>query len=398
MSACKLRGMARKAAPALAVLGCFWLICLVLWRCMGGLFFGPSSYNSYTLQALAWRQGQMSLGRDYPHLELAVYQGDWYVSFPPVPSVPIFFLTFLFGSQTPDALMVKLYALGGALAAYWLLTGRGWKPWQAAFVALMTVAGGSMLPLVMNGAVWYQAQTLAFLFTVLAAALMARGRTSWALLLYALAVGCRPFNVCYGPLLMVLWFLEQPDRRLEKAARQLWPGIALGLAVAAAYAAYNLARFGNPLEFGHNYLPEFVRSEHGQFSLHHLGQNARRFLLGLPLYWDGQSWVFERFGASVFLSNPMLLLLVIRYGEDLARRRTDARAHWTIALFAAHLFLLMLHRTGGGFQLGARYAVDLTPYSLIYLAMQGVGLRRWEVALLAAGFLLMAVGCVQVHI
>ena len=29
---------------------------------------------------------------------------------------------------------------------------------------------------------------------------------------------------------------------------------------------YNLARFGNPLEFGHNYLPEFTRAADGQFS------------------------------------------------------------------------------------------------------------------------------------
>ena len=58
--------------------------------------FGDTGYNTYTLQALAWREGSLHLAQDYPHLELAIFEGNYYVSFPPVPSVPQYFLTFLF--------------------------------------------------------------------------------------------------------------------------------------------------------------------------------------------------------------------------------------------------------------------------------------------------------------
>ena len=71
-----------------------------------------------------------------------------------------------------------------------------------------------------------------------------------------------------------------------------------------------------------------------------------------------------------------------------------------MAVFAVHLFLLLLHRTGGGFQLGARYAVDLTMYALIYLTLRKEkrATAWWEVLLLGAGFALMAVGSMAVHI
>ena len=38
--------------------------------------FAHSPRDSYTLQALAWREGKLSLGQDYPWLELAIYEGD----------------------------------------------------------------------------------------------------------------------------------------------------------------------------------------------------------------------------------------------------------------------------------------------------------------------------------
>ncbi len=390
---------AHRLYPPFVMLISFLLVCGILHLLLGSSFFGSSDYNSYTLQALAWREGRIALGRDYPHLELAIYNGDWYVSFPPVPAIPLYFLTFLFGANTPDALLTKLYALIALFAIYNILVFRRWNRWQAVFAAFMMTLGGSMLPLILDGAVWYQAQTLAFCLTTCSICLMTRNRPTPALLLYALAVGCRPFNACYGPLLMATWYLRQRHLSLRAAVKKLLPGIALGLTVAAVYALYNWVRFGNPLEFGHNYLPEFTRSEHGQFSLTHLLQNARTFLIGLPLSFTNGQWSFSKFGASVFLSNPALLLLLLGYAGMLMRGRARLSSHLTMLTFAAHLFLLLLHRTGGGFQLGARYAVDLVPYVLIYLSRRrSHSLRPWEMVLLSAGFILFFIGSTVIHL
>ena len=48
------------------------------------------------------------------------------------------------------------------------------------------------------------------------------------------------------------------------------------VAIAVSYMLLNYFRFGNILEFGHNYLPEFMeQSEHGQFSVHYMVNNFK---------------------------------------------------------------------------------------------------------------------------
>ena len=147
---------------------CVVLLSLGLWALLSVWtntpFAGKSSYCTYTLQAMAWRNGSLSLGKDYPWLELAVYEGDWYVSFPPTPTVPVYLLTFFFGDNVPDNLLIKLYALIGMLAVFFALRKRQGNL-RASFIALMTGFCGSAAALATQGAVWYQAQMLAFCLT-----------------------------------------------------------------------------------------------------------------------------------------------------------------------------------------------------------------------------------------
>ena len=385
---------------ALALAGVSAALWYALSRLTGQPVGGRSPYYTYTLQAMAWRRGSLSLGQDYPWLELAVFGGDWYVSFPPVPTIPVYLLTFVFGENVPDNLLVKLYALIGMLAAFGALRAAGWKSAPAAFAALCTAFCGSAIALSTVGAVWYQAQMLAFMTILLAAHLASRGRLTPALLCYALSVGCRPFNVAYGPLVMLMGLRRQGAATLADAAKGLWKGVALGLCVAAGLAAYNWARFGDPFEFGTNYLPEFMRSEHGQFSLEHLAGNVRSFLFGLPFERTADGWTLKSFGFSLFLANPLLICLLVRFALDCARGRLTAVKTACFLLFAAQLFLLLLHRTFGGFQFGARYAVDLVPYFVCY-ACSDRGARSlypWEWALGLAGIEFALYGVARVHL
>lgn len=45
--------------------------------------------------------------------------------------------------------------------------------------------------------------------------------------------------------------------------------------IALSYMILNFARFGNITEFGHNYLPEFTRSELGQFNIGYMAENLK---------------------------------------------------------------------------------------------------------------------------
>ena len=235
-----------------------------------------------------------------------------------------------------------------------------------------------MLPLLLSGAVWYQAQVMGFMFIALAIDRFARGRPAPALLSYALAVGCRPFSALYGPLLMLNHLLLAKEKRadVKQAALRMLPGILLGLMVAAAYGWYNEIRFGSPLEFGHNYLPEFSFQGGVQFSPKHVMNNVRGFILSLPFERGAAGLQLRRFGFSLFIANPILLWLVVWAVADALRRALSPQKLLVLLFFLIHLLLLLMHRTFGGYQFGARYAVDLVPYAAIYLMLSDKKERR----------------------
>lgn len=334
----------------------------------------PSAYNTYTLQALQWRKGEIALDRDYPHLELAIYQGRYYVSFPPVPAVPIYLLTFIFGAKVPDALLIQLYALASCLIVYAILKTVFASSVQAAVMAFLILFSSSFLPLLQNGAVWYQAQVLAFLLTVGAILCMQKGRPTASLLFFALSVGCRPFNVLYGPLLLWYGLAVQKTGKTggypKSAILKMLPGLTLGLCVAGIYAAYNHVRFGSIFEFNHNYLPEFSTQGGQQFSFRHILNNAGTFVWGLPFSIVQKGFEFKHFGFSMFLANPILLCLVLWWVRDVIKKRSTLLLTAIFMTFILHALGLLMHRTGGGFQYGARYFVDCIPYAVLYLRVK----------------------------
>ena len=104
---------------------------LLLHDLLGGTLLSHSAWDSYTLQAMAWRRGSLSLGRNYPWLELAVYQGEYYVSFPPFPSVVLLPFTFLFGENTPNNLIIAIVTMATAALPLRLIRERRLSTWRS---------------------------------------------------------------------------------------------------------------------------------------------------------------------------------------------------------------------------------------------------------------------------
>ena len=349
----------------IAAMAALWAVMCVL---TGSSFAGATPYNTYTRQAMAWREGLLHLPQDVPYLELAVYEGEYYVSFPPLPSVVLLPLTFLFGWDTPDNLLMKLYAAGACLLLYAALKRRGYRNWDAGVFSFLLCFSSSLLPLTLNGAVWYHAQVLAFFLTTAAVSLLILDKPTLSLLCYALSVACRPFNALYALPLFAAYLMmnRRAGKDFKTMIRALLPGVCLGLCVAFGIGMYNYVRFGDPLEFGHNYLPEFSFQGGIQFSIDHVANNLKRFLWGLPLNGEGE---LEKFGYSMLLACPTLVLMLYWFIEDLCRRRMRVEKIAVLLACVANAFLLLLHRTFGGYQLGARYAVDLVPYTFFYLLL-----------------------------
>lgn len=353
---------------------------------LGFDIFAHAPHDSYTLMALAWRKGLLHLEQNYTWLELAIYNGNYYVSFPSVPALVMLPLTFLFGENTPNTIVTGLYFLGSYLAAYHLCR-RFRRPADALFMALFMTMGCNMLQFSLTGDVWNQAQLLSFfLTTACATGLTGRTPAEWGagLLCLALSVGCRPFQAVYVP--FGLWMLYQNLSKakpapLKRTLPRMLPYLIAPALVAVALGWYNWVRFGNPIEFGHNYLPEFTRDPtQPQLSLKYIGQNIRN-LLRLPYFENGRL-EFPLFnGFAFYLANPIYVTAIACVALKAARRSWDWGDTLLCAGFAAEIFLLLMHRTFGGWQFGARYLCDLAPMLLLFELRGSRRREGWETAI-----------------
>ena len=259
----------------------FMLLCYVLIHdLLGGTLLAHCPWDSYTLQAQAWLEGRTDLGQDISYLELAIYNGKYYVSFPPFPSVVMLPFVLIFGTDTPNNLIIMIITLLIAAAAFKLCGYAGYGANDSAILGLFITFGSNLMWMSTMGGVWFLAQSIMMLLLLLAAIAAYKDRQALAYALVALSVGCRPFAaVAFAPLMA--WFYAKNRQRgmgkLTALFRQwkAWIPVAL---IAATMMWYNYIRFDNPLEFGHNYLPEFVGSEHGQFDIYYLKDNLLKLL------------------------------------------------------------------------------------------------------------------------
>ena len=333
---------------------------IVLYGVMGQGILSHSNYDSYTRQAQSWWEGRTYLPENVTWLELAIYNGDYYVSFPPFPSVVQFVLYPLFGLNTPDNLINTLFGLGIFVVVYRLLMRKDLSGLNAAVIALLFTLGSNLFYLSVTGWVWFSAQTQGFFFTALAVYLMdSRKKAGWAFsfLCLGIAFACRPFNVVYAPLLLYMLYQHIKDRRglgitLARCIPYVLPLAAMGLAV----AMYNYIRFGSLFEFGHNYLPEFQAED--QFGLKYILPNLLE-VLKLP----GTSDTFwPQFNGTLFLLvNPAYVLVMV----SLVRGRFGAKKLIYVLSLLLHFGLTLAHRTMGGWQFGSRYLADMLPLMLV---------------------------------
>ncbi len=359
----------RRIAPEYIIFPLVVLMVLEAMAAFTGRFpTGGNTYCSFTLQACAWLDGRLDVNPDYTWLELAIYNGKYYVSFPPFPSYVMLPFAFFMSMDTPDhwiSLFVMLLGVVYALRIYRRTTG---SFLNAERYVLFLYLGNGLMFIALQGWVWFIAQTMCFTLSLMAIDAAQRGRSGWSLAWWACAVGCRPMAALYLPMLVYLLH--------KSGVRYSWKRYVLNLVpmtlIAASYMLLNYLRFGNPLEFGHNYLPEFQRAENGQFSLSYLREHLYQ-LIRLPQYnGEGNPLQFYKFDCMAFyLITPMLVSFLGVYAYALVRKRRG-NAFLLIVLpilLIAHIMILCCHKTLGGFQFGNRYLLDLLPWVFVAILL-----------------------------
>jgi hypothetical protein len=192
---------------------------------------------------------------------------------------------------------------------------------------------------------------------------------------------------------------DKKEYGLWRAIIRQWPILIGPVLIGLGLMGYNYARFGSPLEFGHNYLPEFTRAEHGQFYIGYLWPNLKRVLFSYPTIANGHLEYDIFNGFAFYLANPLFLVLFVWQIVSLIRKQVSALGLLVTAGILLELVLLCLHKTLGGWQWGSRYACDMLPWAVLYLAQKAPKqLSAWELTLGGMAVALNAYGVMYMYL
>ncbi|MCH5184724.1 MAG: hypothetical protein J1F64_01235 [Oscillospiraceae bacterium] len=346
----------------------------VVWSFVG---IGNNPYNSYVLQAVAWCKGHLDLGRDYSHLEIAFFNGKYYLSFPPMPSVIYLPFALIWGENLPEELIALITAYLGGIYAKKIAGFFGADGKKSVFWALFVTVGSNLLLLSVNAWVWFIAQSMSFTFAVMSIYYALKNRGALSMTFWACAVGCRPFQIVMFP--VIVWILyknHEPMKPVEVLKRRLdWllPAVVIGV----IYMALNYARFGNVMEFGHKYLPEFVNLDTGMFNgKEYLAQNIKN-MFRFPGINSNGTLDYPKFnGMNIFMSSPVFIAGVIYpvmyFIKKIGMKEKPGNIVLCIIvplMIAAELLCIASKNNMGGFQFGCRYTVDVLPMTFLYIMM-----------------------------
>ena len=331
------------------------------------------AYNrqfGHALHAFTWLQGQLNLSRNYPALEIALYNDMYWISFPPMPAIimlPIVMLVDYY-HLVPHHLVAFIVYLIVVMYAYKIAGTQLKSRKLAIFFALFLCVGTNYLHVALWGAVWHLGQNMAFMFMLMAvyyAITPKKEHSILSLFFLCCAMGCRPLQVIYTPLILYLLYRREGVKLSAFILKLPLYGLP-ALVMGSFFLWLNYARFGNILEFGHNHLPASVAMVGGQFSRLHMANHLRIMFFRLPTQLPLLSPLVSRSQAFAFwLASP----LVISYGAYLAhaiRHGTRYDREFILVylvvipvLLGVHLLALSMHKDTGGRQYGYRYTIDI---------------------------------------
>ncbi|MEO5986525.1 MAG: hypothetical protein ABIW50_06440 [Candidatus Limnocylindria bacterium] len=326
--------------------------------------------DSFLPLASSFLDGRLHIAEPMPWLELVPRpEGGWYSPFPPMPAIVLLPFVAVFGPTFDQGIATALFGGANVGLAWILLRGVGVAPSPAAWLSAVLAVGSVHWWVAGTGTVWLHAQVVAVFFALLALILATSRR--WPLLagvLLGMAAASRlPMGLTL-PLYLALYLgaglPAAVDGRWQTGRRAAITFVA-GLAVpAVAVAAYNLARFGTPLEFGYALIPGVLDEPwyaQGLLAVDYIPRHLHLvFMRGFD-YVDLAPWFRPNWnGTSLLLTTPVLLWLI-------KARGAVPLAGWAWLAVGLGLLPDLLHGAPGFAQFGYRYVLDVLPVMLLML-------------------------------
>jgi hypothetical protein len=394
-----LRAMSRRGWLPFAI----FVVCSIVYVAfLGERASGPTENNHFVHLAHSFLNGQLGVVGNQPpgNNDWALYNGTWYVSFPPFPAVVLLPIVAIWGLATRDALC---WALLGGLAPTLLFVllqrlaqrGESTRSTRDNLVLTALFAFGTVFFYVaVQGTVWFAAHVvvsclipLFILFSlgaerpvlaglVCGACLLTRPTTPVMALFFLVEAlrahrreGVAALDETQHPLLRAVRWAFGAD--LLKVTRAV---VLFSLPVVAALGAQmwlNAARWDDPFSSGYEYLQIGWRTRietWGLFNYHYLSKNLGIFLASLPWLSDPQSGIkISLHGLALWFTTPNLLWLPWP-------ARLDARLIGVYVVAGLIALFDLCYQNSGWIQFGYRFALDYMPFLIVALAL---GARRF---------------------
>jgi hypothetical protein len=383
-------GLSRWAAPV--ALGLFATLVYGLTRPV------PVDLDVFVpLASEGFLQGRLYLVEERPWFSEVIPRpgGGWYVPYPPVPALAVLPFVAVIGPDFDQGSAAAIYG-GLNVTLLWILLGRiGVVPATRTLLALGFAFGTVHWWAAGTGDAWPFAQVVAVTFTFLALILaVRREHPVLAGLCLALAVGSRVPIALTVPLYLALYArLSFPPRREQLQLERFVPAgrFLLGVAVPAiVLAAYNVARFGDPIDFGYDRIPGVLQEpwfSSGLLSIEYIPRHLHAmFIRGFDFVeqppWFRPNWT----ATSLLITTPIYIWLAK------ARSRLPLIAYGWIAVLLA-LIPIVTHGSVGFTQFGYRFSLDVAP--ILWLMLGWVfrdGVSRPALVALAIGIAVNAYG------
>ena len=345
-----------------------------------------SKTPQYVFLASSFLQGRTNLV-DLPKstYDLIAFEDKWYVPGGITPALLLIPFVIVFGTTFSDVLFGVLIGALNVAMMYSLLTRLVEKPSTRLWLIFLFAFGTAHWWLASVGAVWFNAQLVALLFMILYARDAIQNKPWLAGLWLGLAFLSRPPTLFSAG--FYLLFVLSRERAIQPVLKKLVPFGAMLIGSVAIMLAYNQLRFGNPLDFGYEYvvgsnalITTYARS--GGFNIQYMPCNIYVSLLGtpnidLPLLpgvnevcsylepvrhdFGKLSKFFNPLGMSIFLTTPALLLIF----------RARLRDELVLPSWAGMIGILLplwMYHTPGWVQFGYRYITDFMVFLFILLS------------------------------
>lgn len=349
------------------------------------------SYKHFVYIARAFLAGRVDLVGLPAHYHDVIVIGDrTYAPFPPVPAVLLLPAVAAAGEGADQGRVGQALA---ALAVAVLVAGLrrlGVPPASRRFAAAALAFGSVLWPATAIGTTWFFAQVVVVLASaVLVWELAGAGRPVVVGAAVAAAWLTRLNLLAATPVLAVLLWRRAGPARGPRAVAAFAAANAAGLAV---YLAYNVLRFGDPLQTGYGLLSmATVNAEaaarYGFFNLHFVPEHLYTMLFRAPEFVPTAPYLKPSpWGMALVFTSPMVVRLLFP---------SVGRAGWApwAALAASLAVPLLAYFSIGWVQFGYRYSLDWWVYVVVLLALAvGARPRPADYALLAAGAGMNALG------